>query len=202
MRRHSVASMITTMSCALVAASCTASSPVSPSAMPAAELQAGNRLAASSAERPLNGSCETTFAPIAAPPETCSAFEPAPSAFVSITGECRLTHLGRTSVQATQQLLFLLDENGHPVVTGGMPVVTGLRNCGVFTAADGDQLRHTSTGTVAPGAEPGTVTFDGVITITGGTGRFDDASGQTAFNGGASLVTNTGHFSMSGGIRY
>jgi hypothetical protein len=195
--------MIFSISCTLGAASCTASSPVSPSAVPAGVAEGGSRLEETSGERPVSGSCATTFAPVAAPPpETCSAFEAAPSAFVSIAGECRLTHLGRSSVLATQQLLFLLDNAGRPVIVDGAPIVNGLRNCGVFTAADGDQLRHTTTGTVAPGTEPGTVTFDGTITITGGTGRFGGASGQASFDGSASLVTNTGNFSTSGRVRY
>jgi len=113
-------------------------------------------------------------------------FEQTPAAsYIEVTGTCQLTHLGRSTTHAVQQLL-----------------ATGLRNCAEFTAANGDVLRHVTTGTVVPGPQPGTVAFTGSLIFDGGTGRFAGASGSAAFDGTASLITNTGHLAMEGRLGY
>jgi hypothetical protein len=152
-------------------------------------------------DRPISADCETSFTFLQGPPSACSVFEPTPSAFIAISGTCQISHLGRTQLDAVQQLIFLLDASGQPVLVNGQPVVTELRNCSTLTAANGDQLHHTSAGDVAP-AEPGEVTFDGTILITGGTGRFSSASGVASFSGSASLITNTGQFTFTGTVTY
>jgi len=147
-------------------------------------------------DRPIRGSCETVITPIDGPDAgICSLFDSAPSVFIRITGQCQLSHLGHVSLSATQQVLFQIDRQGQPVFSG-------LRNCAVLTAANGDQLRHTTTGSVSPGSEPGTVHFEGTLTFTGGSGRFGAASGAAGFSGSASLVTNTGAFSIEGRVDY
>ena len=55
-------------------------------------------------------------------------------------------HLGRTALNAVQQLVFQLDANGQPVLVGGQPVAIQLRNCSTLTAANGDELVHTTIG--------------------------------------------------------
>jgi hypothetical protein len=47
----------------------------------------------------------------------------------------------------------------------------------VFTAANGDTLTATFTGQATPTATPGVLTIEETATITGGTGRFSDATG-------------------------
>jgi hypothetical protein len=154
-------------------------------------------------ERPLQGECQTTFSAIETPSAgTCPVFEPVPSAFISISGDCVLTHLGRSTTNATQQLIFALDPNGQPILVGGQPLVTRLVNCGVFVAANGDQLRHTAAAVVQPAASLGTVSFQGSVSFTGGTGRFVSSTGTADLTGGASLTASTGHFSLDGTLAY
>jgi hypothetical protein len=153
--------------------------------------------------RPLQGECQTTFLPIEVPAAgTCPVFEPVPSAFIAISGDCVLTHLGRSTTSATQQLIFALDTNGQPILIGGQPLVTRLVNCGVFVAANGDELRHTTAAVVQPGATPGTVTFQGSLSFNGGTGRFVTSTGTANLTGAASVTTSTGNFSLDGNLTY
>ena len=155
------------------------------------------------AERPFKGDCQTTVAPVdPANAGVCEVFAQAPSAFAEINGTCQLTHLGRSTTHTVQQLLFALDPQGQPVLVNGQPIIAALRNCATFTAANGDTLRHTTAGTVAPGAAPGTVTFSGELVFTGGSGRFADAAGVATFEGDASLSTNTGRLAIDGRLTY
>jgi hypothetical protein len=189
----------------LFVAGCGASPATSPDSVAgSSSTSSGGAAGAGSANaRPFKGDCETTISAVNAPPlDSCPVFQAAPSAFIAIGGQCQLSHLGRSSLQATQQLLFQLDSAGHPVIVNGQPVVSALRNCSVLTAANGDELRHTTVGDVKPGAGPGTVSFAGTIMFTGGTGRFSAASGSATFDGSASLITNTGAFSMTGSVKY
>jgi hypothetical protein len=185
----------------LVLAGCTGSSPLAPSAAPASTgIPQG---LAALASRPFKGECQTTITPLNTPPAAaCAAFEPVPSAFIEIGGECQITHLGRATTHAVQQLLFALDPQGQPIFVDGQPLITGLRNCAEFIAADGDRLRHVTTGTVVPGSQPGVVAFSGSLTFTGGTGRFASASGSAAFDGTASIITNTGELRVNGTVDY
>jgi hypothetical protein len=183
----------------VMSAACARSSPTAPSSV----LPSATTALDVAAERPFRGECQTQVAPISPPPQgTCRVFEPAPSAFIEVTGTCQITHLGRSTTHAVQQLLFALDSQGQPIFVGGQPVITALRNCAEFTSANGDVLTHITTGTVVPGPQPGTVAFTGSLTFDGGTGRFAGASGSAAFDGTASLITNTGHLAMEGRLGY
>jgi hypothetical protein len=163
----------------------------------------GYGTASGSRARPIQGDCTTQFTPID-PNEAgaCAVFDAQPSAFIRITGECRLAHLGRTELTSVQQLLFALDATGQPVIQNGQPVVTALRNCTTWTAADGDAIHHTSDGVVSPGVTPTQFNFDGAIVFTGGTGRFTGASGTASYEGTADLAVGTGSFSLEGSIVY
>ena len=68
---------------------------------------------------------------------------------------------------------------------------TGAVTHGTFTltAADGDELFGTYSGQSAPTGEPGVVTYDDPGVITGGTGRFEGASGTANTRGSANLAT-------------
>ena len=181
--------------------SCGERAPLAPTDQAGAVLQPGS-LQSNHVVRPIAGDCTTTITfidPGAA--GQCAVFEPVPSAFIHIGGECTISHLGRTDVAAVQQLIFLLDGSGRPVMINGQPVVTSLRNCSILTAANGDELRHTTSGVVTPEG-PAEVSFTGPMTFTGGTGRFAGASGSATFKGTASLATNTGAFSFEGTVAY
>jgi hypothetical protein len=177
-------------------------SPVAPTDSDA-QLQSGQLHSSSSqVDRPIQGDCTTTFTfiePSAA--GQCAVFQQVPSAFIAISGECVVSHLGRTELSAVQQLMFQLDANGQPVIIEGQPVVTELRNCSTLTAANGEGLVHTTIGEVVP-AGPAQVEFSGPITFVGGTGRFAGASGSATFSGTASLATSTGAFSFEGTVVY
>ena len=145
----------------------------------------------------------TQFSPIdPSAAGACSAFEAQPSAFIRITGLCSVAHLGRTEVSAVQQLLFMLDAAGQVVVQNNQPVVTGLRNCSTLTAANGDVVQHTTTGTVTPGATASQVGLTGDLHFVGGTGRFAGASGSASFRGGADVASGVGEFSFEGTLAY
>jgi hydroxyethylthiazole kinase-like sugar kinase family protein len=101
---------------------------------------------------------------------------------------CQLEHLGRATAVAEQVVIF----------TG--PTTAIASNTTIYTAANGDQLFATWTGTsttIGPDAA-----FSGPETYAGGTGRFVDASGSAWISGTASFVTNTGQFTVEGTLGY
>ena len=183
--------------------SCADRSPVAPTTDHGALAQSRQVQSSSNpVDRPIKGDCTTTFTFIDPPAAgACAVFQPVPSAFIAIGGRCEVSHLGRTALNAVQQLVFLLDASGQPVLVDGQPVVIQLRNCSTLTAANGDELVHTTIGDVGP-AEPAQVAFSGSMTFVGGTGRFSTASGPASFSGTASLATNTGSFSFEGTVVY
>lgn len=114
--------------------------------------------------RPLDGGCETTFNP---PPL------PLPPVHRQVdTGTCQLSHLGRVSLYGEQDINFAAGTQ------------SGVRT---FTAANGDVLYAVNAGTSAPGG-PGLVNFSTTLTFTGGTGRFEHATGQAHATGTANLI--------------
>ena len=188
---------------AVILVSCSERSPVAPTddravQPPSRQLQSSSN----PVDRPIKGDCTTTITFIDANEAgACAVFQQVPSAFIAIGGRCTASHFGRTTVNAVQQLVFQLDASGQPVLVGGQPVVIQLRNCSTLTAANGDELVHTTIGDVMP-AGPARVAFSGSMTFVGGTGRFSAASGSATFNGTASLATNTGEFSFEGTVVY
>ena len=154
-------------------------------------------------ERPIKADCTTTITFIdPGSAGQCGVFQQVPSAFIAIGGRCQAAHLGRAEIDTVQQLVFQLDATGQPVIIGGQPVVIQLRNCTTMTAANGDELDHTTIGDVMPGGGPAQVAFSGTMAFVGGTGRFSGASGSAEFSGTASLATNTGAFSFQGTVVY
>lgn len=183
--------------------SCADRSPVAPTNDHAAQAQSRQLQSSSNpVDRPIKGDCPTTFTFVdPSQAGACAVFQQVPSAFIAIGGRCEVSHLGRTALNAVQQLVFQLDASGQPVLVGGQPVVIQLRNCSTLTAAYGDELVHTTIGDVMP-AGPAQVAFSGSMTFVGGTGRFSAASGSATFSGTASLATNTGAFSFEGTVVY
>lgn len=90
---------------------------------------------------------------------------------LAITGEGKATHLGKSTWYADSWV----DTNQFPFLqTGDME----------FTAANGDQLFGTFSGTAIPDAS-GKVNFEGTYEITGGSGRFEGATGSGNYSGWA-----------------
>jgi hypothetical protein len=128
--------------------------------------------------RPLALSCETVFAFNA-------------TGAIELRGTCHYSHLGLTTASAVQIAI--------PQPDGSLHIV----NTAVYTAANGDALFATFVGTgffTATG-----VTFSGVETYSGGTGRFENASGAAALAGSATFTAPTsgiGEFSGHGALSY
>ena len=134
-----------------------------------------------SIEKPMAGSCSTV--PVI-------EVSPLPGRLpLSLTGTCRLAHLGLAHVEASALI--------HP------PVFQGL---GSYTAPNGDRLEFSFGGEVASTGSGLSFLLTGSQTFTGGTGRFDGASGTVDLSGSAitqgSGIPGTGTLSIDGSIKY
>jgi hypothetical protein len=98
---------------------------------------------------------------------TTLTFVGEPDLVAIISGAGQATHLGH----------FTLEED---IVTLNFPFYTGLIT---FTAANGDELFGETVGVLTPA---GTV---GITTFTGGTGRFENATGASNFIGTAQATS-------------
>ena len=164
---------------ALVASACVACTTPSPTAPTAAA--SNTRGAATQREgtsRALKGSCTLTFGAVPVPPP--------PVIHQIDTGTCQFTHLGRTQFYGEQDINLAAG------------VQSGWRT---LTAANGDQLYFTHTGTSMP-AGPGLVSFVAQMTIVGGTGRFAGATGAAQGTGTANLATRTTTVTIDGTVTY
>ena len=138
---------------------------------------------AASPVRPFGGTCETDIAILPPVPS-----DPPNVLRIHIESLCQLKHLGRSTAITEQIVVF----------TG--PTTAIASNSTTYTAANGDQLFATWTGTsTSVGAD---ITFSGPETYTGGTGRFVAASGSATIAGTASFLTNTGQFTSVGTLSY
>ncbi len=166
---------VITLSFGLVACSSDA-----PTAASSASVASGSRaeLQGADVERPFKGSCSVTFNP--------PSFPPPPIHHQTDVGTCQLTELGRTAFYGEQDINFAAGTQ------------SGWRR---LTAANGDQLYVTHTGTSALTA-PGLVSFRAQMTIVGGTGRFVGATGFALGVGTANLATNSTSVAIEGWIRY
>jgi hypothetical protein len=109
-----------------------------------------------------------------------------PIIHVTATGSGEATQLGRFTVS------YQVDVN---VQTGAG---TGLS--AEFVAANGDSLFAEGTGQASPSGTPGTVNIIENYTITGGTGRFANASGTFTVERVASETTGETSGTLSGTI--
>jgi hypothetical protein len=143
-----------------------------------------DRLAAvTNPARPFGGRCDTEITFLQPLPS-----DPPNLLRLHIDYACQLQHLGRTTASAEQIVIFT------------SPTTTTASNTTTYTAANGDQLFATWTGTsTSVGPD---IMFSGPEAFTGGTGRFADASGSAWVSGTASFVTNTGQFTTEGTISY
>jgi hypothetical protein len=150
---------------------------------------AGSAAAATRPDRPYGGTCSTVVVPLGPPPQVLGGTQQ-----LSISYECTLAHLGRTTASVQQTV----------TLTGASPagLTLSLVNSTVYTAANGDQLIATFTGSALLDPASGDVTFTGFEIFSGGGGRFANATGWSALEGSASVVTNRGFFTTKGRISY
>jgi hypothetical protein len=92
----------------------------------------------------------------------------------TVSGAGHATHLGRVTLATTEIIDFASSPGTLLILDGRM----------VMVAANGDELRwsYSGTGTLPPDAD-GNIALSGTFVITGGTGRFSDASGSGTFTG-------------------
>jgi hypothetical protein len=129
-------------------------------------------------DRPITGECKMQIQP----PTVVS-----PGVIRQIdSGECQVSHLGRTTL-VSDKVINLAAGTQTTNIT--------------LTAANGDELRASGTGTSGMVA-PGVVRFTANTTVTGGTGRFADASGSWTINGHAYLTEARSEMGLQGVISY
>lgn len=109
-----------------------------------------------------------------------------PDSFIlNITAEGTATHLGRNTWFAASEVTYA----GQQTAAGS------------FLSASGDELSWEGGGVVST-LEDGTREFSGEWTVTGGTGRFDGATGGGSYEGSAMAtagqITFTGEISRPG----
>jgi hypothetical protein len=119
---------------------------------------------------------------------------PAPSAacggllLTELTGEGVATHLGRFTVVQSHCL--------NPATftfTGG--VIT-------WTAANGDELHGTYSGSLAPTPDPIILQITGAFEFSGGTGRLANATGSGSATGPLDVTTGNFTLALDGTIAY
>ena len=160
---------------ALAGAACAERLPTSPATTTSSSTVGLQR---SEALRPLEGACTTTFS---APP-----FPLPPILHQIDTGTCNLTHLG------------LSDLYGELDINFAAGTQSGWRT---LTAANGDELHITVAGTNAA-VVGGLVRINAQLTIVGGTGRFDGATGSAQATGVATLATRSTSIAIDGWVKY
>jgi hypothetical protein len=115
---------------------------------------------------------------------------------VTITATGQLEHLGRTMLAASST-------NTGPTSASCKGGFTASEQ-DTFTAANGDKVSSSTHDVICPASQT-TFHLTGSWTITGGTGRFDHASGTGSVDGTAAITSMTGgtfSFTVTGTITY
>jgi hypothetical protein len=99
---------------------------------------------------------------------------------VLITGTGNYDHLGLTTLRFPSTIT-------GPAVCGGF-TATEQDN---YTGGNGDSVYLTVHDTICPTSTPGAFQLDGSFTITGGTGRFADASGSGTVSAAVTFTSAT-----------
>ena len=141
---------------------------------------------ASGHDLPYLGTCDTVIPP---PP-------PSFPAVVAISLNCRLRHLGLVTGTVVQTL-----NAAGPPSNGVLPLTITDGHI-TYIAANGDELHSTFEGDASIDFATGTIDFAGIETLSGGTGRFSDASGTSNLEGNASAVSLTGFYLTAGALSY
>jgi hypothetical protein len=129
-------------------------------------------------EVPILGECETEIQP-------AEVVGPGLIRLIDV-GTCRISHLG-LSTMFSDKIINLAAGTQTAQIT--------------LTAASGDLLHASGSGTNST-VVPGQAAFRVELTITGGTGRFSDATGMIVSEGVAYLAEARAQLSMAGTIRY
>ena len=146
---------------------------------------------------PIKGNCTTTFKIL---PQLCidKSYQPVscddPNAIpvlaqTIVQGTGLISHLGKCQVYIDQMLDF----------TAQPPTLQGTV---IFTAANGDKLYATHSGTSGASDVPDILPYFGTFTFDGGTGRFAKAVGSATYTGSANMTYLTGQFAFTGTIAY
>ena len=138
----------------------------------------GTTLAAASARKPLplKGSIEAV--------ETYQVN--GPTMFVTATGTGEATHLGRYTVSYEVEV--------------DLPTGSGTGLSAQYVAANGDTLFADGSGQATPTDDPTVFVVVETFTITGGTGRFDGATGNFTEERRVNIVTGVTSGTISGTI--
>ena len=164
-----------------ILAACSERNPIAPRA--AAVAATVDVTLAASSLRPAGGRCDTDVTNL--PP---LAGDPPNLVRLHLEFVCQLKHLGRVTGIAEQIVIFTGPTTGIAFHTA------------TYIAANGDNLFASFTGNnTITGPN---VAISGSDTYTGGTGRFAGASGSASISGAASLITNTGQFTLEGTLSY
>ena len=168
-------------------AACAESPVLGPDAAVGAASRALNAASARAASpsRPVSGTCTLV---------SVTALPPAPGQPTTVTRRhvewlCELTHLGRTTAS--------VEETGTFTASG--PLIAAVIT---YTAANGDQLVTTFSGTATFPNQNGVVAVTGSETVTAGTGRFVGASGSMLRTGTVSVVSLSGQYETHGTLSY
>ena len=111
---------------------------------------------------------------------------------MTTSGVGHASHLGKVTLSTTETLDFVTTPGTLLVQDGRM----------VMVAANGDELRWAYEGTGSAPDEQGVSTLTGIFLVTGGTGRFADATGSGTFTGTGNAVTGVAIVSYRGSIAY
>ena len=111
---------------------------------------------------------------------------------VTTSGVGHASHLGKVTLSTTETLDFVTTPETLLVRDGRL----------VMIAANGDELHWAYEGTGSPPDEEGISVLTGTFLITGGTGRFADATGSGTFHGTGNAVTGVAIVSYRGSITY
>jgi len=115
-----------------------------------------------------------------------------------LAGEGNATHMGKTKVVILDELLYPDDpDDPDNYFNPGYPW-TATADV-ILTAANGDELRFNYASSFMMGY-PIDVVGHGLI--TGGTGRFSDASGEMTYKGHWPSATENGKVTFTGKIKY
>lgn len=106
----------------------------------------------------------------------------------TVNGIGVLSNVGNSSIQVQKTL----------DLTGKVPVYSGTFT---ITALNGDTLTGSYLAVPGPSDAGGYSPFSGVLTVTGGTGRFQSASGAISFSALASSNTSQAVYSMKGTVQ-
>lgn len=118
---------------------------------------------------------------------------PVPGIFtLTGSGAGYASHLGKVTLTTTETLDFVTSPGSLVIRDGRM----------VMVAANGDELRWAYEGIGSLPDADGISELTGTFVITGGTGRFADATGGGTFLGTGSTVTGVATVSYQGTIAY